>query len=170
MTQQQFTQFVTQYQNLVYTVCFHLVSDSQQAQDLTQETFVSAWLHRESCIEVKEKAWLCRIASNKAKDYLKSAAVRKVTVCQKETLDLLPATYSSPSEQAERGELYATIEKNILSLKEPYGSVCRGVFLQGLSPKEISHLLNRPVQTVQTQLFRGKKLLQAQLSNVRAVV
>ena len=34
---------VQKYQALVYTVCHQLVPDVQEAQDLTQETFLAAW-------------------------------------------------------------------------------------------------------------------------------
>ena len=73
MTSLEFGAMVRQYQNLVYTVCHQLVPDEQEAQDLTQETFLSAWRAIDRCPPGYEKQWLARIASNKAKDYLRSA-------------------------------------------------------------------------------------------------
>ena len=64
---------VQKYQALVYTVCHQLVPDVQEAQDLTQETFLAAWRAIDRCPPGFEKQWLARIAANKAKDYLKSA-------------------------------------------------------------------------------------------------
>ena len=69
---------VQKYQALVYTVCHQLVPDVQEAQDLTQETFLAAWRAIDRCPPGFEKQWLARIASNKAKDYLRSAWVRRV--------------------------------------------------------------------------------------------
>ena len=48
MTKEQFSELVSQYERLVYTVCFQLVRDAAAAEDLTQETFLSAWLHRDT--------------------------------------------------------------------------------------------------------------------------
>lgn len=70
---------VQKYQALVYTVCHQLVPDVQEAQDLTQETFLAAWRAIDRCPPGFEKQWLARIAANKAKDYLRSAWVRKMT-------------------------------------------------------------------------------------------
>ena len=46
MNQQQFCGVIEQYQKLVFTVCYQLVKDYQEAENLTQETFLSAMLYR----------------------------------------------------------------------------------------------------------------------------
>ena len=74
MTAGEYEAMVRQYEKLVYTVCYQLVRDVHTAEDLAQDAFLSAWLHRDDCRPDARKAWLCRIAVNKAKDYLKSAA------------------------------------------------------------------------------------------------
>ncbi len=164
MEQKQFEQMMQQYQNLVYTICLQMAKDEQQAQDLTQETFISAWKHFDTCDMQRAKAWLCRIAVNKSKDYLKSAVVRRVSVYEDAQLDLFAAQEISCQQQAESNEGYSNVAAMICTMKEPYRSVCMAVFLQGLSPNQASQLLNRPIQTVRTQIFRGKKLLQTQLT------
>ena len=77
MTTLEFNALVRQYQGLVYTVCHQLVPDEGDAQDLAQETFLAAWRAIDRCPPGYEKQWLARIASNKAKDYLRSAWVRR---------------------------------------------------------------------------------------------
>lgn len=76
LTNASFSQLVVQYERLVYTVCFQLVRDAAAAEDLTQETFLSAYLHRDAIPPGYERQWLCRVATNKAKDYLQSAYQR----------------------------------------------------------------------------------------------
>lgn len=51
---------VQKYQALVYTVCHQLVPDVQEAQDLTQETFLAAWRAIDRCPPGFEKQWLAR--------------------------------------------------------------------------------------------------------------
>ena len=164
MKQQQFEQIMQQYQNLVYTICFQIAKDEQQAQDLTQETFISAWKHFDTCDKAKAKAWLCRIAVNKSKDYLKSAAFRKVSVYADESLDLLVVRENLLQTETESKEAYCSIANTICAMKEPYRSVCIAVFLQGLSASQTSEMLHRPLRTVHTQIFRARKLLQTQLT------
>ena len=79
MTTLEFNALVRQYQGLVYTVCHQLVPDEGDAQDLAQETFLAAWRAIDRCPPGYEKQWLARIASNKAKDYLRSAWARRMT-------------------------------------------------------------------------------------------
>ena len=55
---------VQKYQALVYTVCHQLVPDVQEAQDLTQETFLAAWRAIDRCPPGFEKQWLARIAAH----------------------------------------------------------------------------------------------------------
>ena len=86
MTTLEFSAMVQQYQSLVYTVCHQLVPDVGDAQDLTQETFLAAWRAIDRCPPGFEKQWLARIAANKAKDYLRSAWVRRVNTPGDEVL------------------------------------------------------------------------------------
>ena len=54
----------------VYRYLFSLGADADTAEDLTQETFLSAYLHRDAIPPGYERQWLCRVATNKAKDFL----------------------------------------------------------------------------------------------------
>ena len=84
MTNEQFGTVVEQYQKLVYTICYQMVRDHFEAQNLCQETFLSAYTHIDRCREEDMKPWLCRIAANKAKDHLKSAYVRRVQLARED--------------------------------------------------------------------------------------
>ena len=69
-----------QYQKLIYTVCLQFVHEPHTAEDLTQDTFLSAFSAIDRCEPQYYKQWLVRVAANKCKDHLKSAWVRKVDV------------------------------------------------------------------------------------------
>ncbi len=161
MTRDRFTELVLQYERLVYTVCFQLVREPGAAEDLTQETFLSAYIHRESMPEGYERQWLSRIAANKAKDHLQSAWNRRTVLPGEEEL---ARGLAPPAEEAvlrKSGE--AEILRSIRELKEPYRQVCRLCLLEERSPEEAALALGRPVKTVYTQLSRGKKLLREAL-------
>ena len=144
----------------MFTICYQLVQDYHEAQNLAQETFVSAFTHIDSVSEQNLRAWLARIATNKAKDFLKSAYNKRVTLSEDMSeLDLLRSE-SSPERLyiSEEGEGH--IRQMILNLKEPYHKVSVLFFLEERSLDEISELLNRPKKTVQTQLYRARQMLQ----------
>lgn len=94
----EFDRLVQKYQPLVYTICRQLVADEGYAQDLTQETFLSAWRSMDRCPAGYEKQWLARIASNKAKDYLRSAWARRVNTPGDDVLALEGAPPGSEPE------------------------------------------------------------------------
>lgn len=161
LEKQEFTQFVTQYEHLVYTICLRFVRSEAAAKDLTQETFLSAWLHRKSCPAGYERQWLGRIAANKCKDHLQSAWNRHVDLPGE---DGLPSALSPPAEEAALRTLQVqAAQRAIEDFPEPYGSVLRLCILHQHSPEEAALALGRPVKTIYTQLQRGKKLLREQL-------
>ena len=162
MTKQEFSALVTQYEHLVYTICFQLVQNAAAAEDLTQETFLSAYLHLERCPTGYERQWLGRIAANKAKDYLQSAWMRRTTLPGDEDL---PPGLSPPTEEIVLRQFSVReIQHAVEALPEPYGTVCRLCLLEERSAQEAALRLGRPMKTIYTQLNRGKKLLRAQLS------
>ncbi len=160
MTVKEWKESVIQYEKLIFTICFQLVRDYQEAQNLTQETFLSAYTHREGCNMATVKPWLSRIAANKAKDYLKSAYVRhdrfEIRYEQQDNSPL-PEDIFLEREGTERISSY--IEK----LQEPYALVSQLFFLEEKSVAEIAFQLQRPRKTVQTQLYRAKKILQQKI-------
>ena len=161
MTRDRFSELVRQYERLVYTVCFQLVRDGPAAEDLTQETFLSAYLHRESMPQSYERQWLARIAANKAKDYLQSAWNRRTVLPGdgEMTPGLSPPTEELVLARAGADAIRAAVD----GLREPYRPVWRLCLLEEKSPEEAALALGRPVKTVHTQLFRGKRLLREQL-------
>lgn len=163
MTDEEFMSLVVQYEKLVYTICFQMTRDAYTAEDLTQETFLSAYTHRDSCRDNNLKPWLARIATNKAKDHLKSAYQRRVNPDGGEA-GLQAASCEPPPERAvETGDELARIRQKVTSLKEPYTKVCLLYFYDGRSTEEIALTLGRPKKTVETQLYRAKLKLQQML-------
>ena len=166
MTERAFGAMITQYERLVYTVCFQFTRDHHAAQDLTQETFLAAWRHIGSCPLEQAKPWLARIAANKAKDYLKSARYRREGLPDEELPDtgrVLFVREENPEDITLSRDTVAKIQNEILALKEPYHHVAVQYFIEQKTVEEIARLLDRPPKTVHTQLHRAKAKLQKTL-------
>ena len=155
---------VQDHQALVYTVCHQLVPDVQEAQDLTQETFLAAWRAIDRCPPGHEKQWLARIAANKAKDHLRSAWVRRVNTPGDDVLALEGAPPGCQPEQQVLEMLgEEELTRMILALREPYKTPCRLVLLEQHTMAEAAQLCRRPPKTVEAQLYRAKKMLEQQI-------
>ena len=164
MTAAEFTALVQQYQGLVYTVCRQMVRDPDVAEDLAQDTFLSAWRSIDRCPAGFEKQWLARIAANKARDHLKSAWNRRVEAPGDEILSLSGAPPDAqPEALALERDGTARLTELILALREPYLTPAKLYFLQEHTVDETARLCGRPPKTVSAQLFRAKKMLQQQI-------
>ena len=168
LTTLEFNALVRQYQGLVYTVCHQLVPDEGDAQDLAQETFLAAWRAIDRCPPGYEKQWLARIASNKAKDYLRSAWVRRVNTPGDDILALEGAPPGSdPEQQVLDAMSEETLTGKILGMREPYRTPCRLMLLEGRTAAEAAALCGRPQKTVEAQIYRAKKMLAEQIRQER---
>lgn len=157
MTQAEFEQLVRQHEKLIYTVCYQLTQNHHTAQDLAQETFLTAYRRIDACDPAHYRPWLTRIAVNKAKDYLRSAVAQRE--CPTDTLPE-SAARDGPEELLLQGTFEEDLRKRIWALKEPYRAPAVLFFLEDRTIPQIAKALNRPEKTVYTQLARTRKRLQ----------
>ena len=150
-------------ERLIFTVCFNFVKNYDDAMNLSQETFISAYYNIEKCDENHYKEWLTRIAINKSKDFLKSAYIKKVSVVGEDTFSEFITEKYIPEKEYIMTENVNKLKEKILNLKEPYKFVSRMYFLEEKSISEISEALNRPKKTVQTQIQRARSKLKNEL-------
>ncbi len=153
-----FETMVENYGNLVFSVCLRITGDYYEAQDLTQDTFIAAFKALDHFEGGSEKAWLCKIATNKCLDYLK----RKRPVCidindpQADMKDFSPP----PEEEYIQNETCRQLKRLCDSLKEPYRTTALMHFVEGYGISEISEATKRSPTTVRTHIFRARKKLQ----------
>ena len=167
LTNEEFTGLMQQYQRLVYTVCLQFVHDPHTAEDLTQDTFLSAFSAIDRCEPQYYKQWLVRVAANKCKDHLKSAWVRKVEAPGDDAMPEprgAPGTDADdPAESVLARAGAAELEQLVRALREPYGKIAVMYFLENKVSSEIAKLVGRPPATVNSQLWRAKLLLRQQI-------
>lgn len=170
MSDAEFTKLVIQYNKLIFTVCQRFVNDYQEAENLTQDTFLTAFRAIDNFVGDNYKAWLVRIAVNKCKDFLKSAYYRTTQAVEEETLDAFPDR-NSVYEEVEQNDRMEMVRRACENLPDPYREVALLHFMEDLSFDEIARRLGRPVKTVQTQGYRARdklrKMLKEEMDSVR---
>lgn len=159
----EFNLIMKKYERLIFTVCHNFVKSYDDAMNLTQETFISAYYHIDGCDKNFYKEWLTRIAVNKSKDFLKSAYVNKVSVVGDDTISEFVTEKYLPEKEYIITENFNELKNKILSLKEPYKLVSNLYFLEEKSISEISQILKRPKKTVQTQIQRARSKLKEEI-------
>ncbi len=156
--QEQLEHLINQYQNLVFTICFRLTGNYFDAQDLTQETFLSAYKHLSRFDGRNEKAWITRIATNKCIDHLKRAG-RSTYPTEEEFFLQLKTRGPTVEEKILEQETRSHLLRCCHLLKDPYREIAILYFYEELGFEEIARRTGRNVKTVQTQVYRSKAML-----------
>jgi RNA polymerase sigma factor (sigma-70 family) len=153
-----FEELVTKYQREVYGLACRIVSDSEEAKDLTQQAFLQAFVHIKSFRQDAQfRTWLFRIAINQCYNYLKS---RKKFGDPVDVNDMvLVATNESPESDLvsheDRQRLYAALEK----LPAKQRAVITLKVEQGLSYQEISQVLGGTAGAARVNYCQALKTL-----------
>ncbi len=146
------------YGRLVYSICFKMTGNQFDAEDLAQETFLSVYKNLATFQKDYEKAWICKIATNKGLDFLKSAKRRTEPKEDAYFADLKDEK-GSPEEAYIRQESKEYVYTVCQSLKSPYKEVATEHFFQEKTAKEIAEETNKGIKTVQTQIYRAKAMI-----------
>lgn len=157
-SQEYLAQMVKQYQNLVFSICVKMTRDYFIAEDLTQETFLSAFRHLDSFDGQNEKSWLCRIATNKCIDYQKQAA-RRVVPTEDCALETEQSKEGLPESSYMEQEAIEQLKERCKNLKPPYDEVARMYFVEEHTADEIAQIRQKNVKTIQTQIYRARGML-----------
>jgi len=160
---------VQRYREPLFRFVYHNLRQREEAEDITQESFVRAYL---SLRQLKDnrlfKIWLFKIALNLIRDNKRSAK-RKPTVSLDslgEEQDPLLKGEEAADDSLERKELLERLEKEINSLPEELKEVIILRDLQGFSYEEIASLLRCPLGTVKSRLFNARRILREKLLDV----
>ena len=160
--QQQLESWMTQYQNLIYSICFRLTCDQFDAEDLSQDTFLSAYRNLARFDGQNEKAWLCRIATNKCIDHLKRAGRRSIPT-EEIFFSALPDSRSSPEQETLEAELRRQLKTCCSQLPEPYRQVALDHYYHEMDINEIAAKTGKNKKTLQTQIYRAKGMLRERM-------
>ncbi|MDR4432820.1 RNA polymerase sigma factor SigW [Bacillus tequilensis] len=171
--QNAFADIVDIYKDKIYQLCYRMLGNVHEAEDIAQEAFIRAYVNIDSFdINRKFSTWLYRIATNltidrirkKKPDYYLDAVVAGT-----EGLTMysqIAADGVLPEDAVVSLELSHTIQQKILKLPDKYRTVIVLKYIDELSLIEIGEILNIPVGTVKTRIHRGREALRKQLRDL----
>jgi len=160
---QAFNDLVERYERLVYNVVLRMMGDSAAAEDVTQDTFVSAYKAIGKFRGGSFKAWLLRIATNNCRDRFRSAhRSRSISLdalmLQSESPSLADDS-ESPEDYALRRELGQALNEGLRSLPQDQRLIVVLCDIQELSYEEASEAAGCSLGTVKSRLNRGRTRL-----------
>jgi len=155
-------QLYKMYCQSMYNISLRIVGNPGEAEDVTQEAFISAFDKLRSFkAEVSFGAWLKRIVINKSID----AVRRKKRIPEEPTESFSTELAEEEPEFEVSEELSALIRKEIALLPEGYRMVLSLHLLEGYDYDEISGILNISPSSVRSQFMRGRQKLYLNLKN-----
>lgn len=164
-----FDLLVVKYQSRVASIISRYVYDSQEVLDLSQETFVKAYraidrFRGDSAFYT----WLYRIAVNTAKNYLESRSRRpqgSADSAEAENYDdgRRLRDVASPERLLQREQLQSELNNAIAALPEELRSAFLLREYDGLSYDDIAQILECPIGTVRSRIFRAREAVDRHL-------
>ena len=140
---------IEKYRNNLYTAAFNVCKNAQDAEDVVQDTFLQYWSQKKEFeTEQHIRAWLLRVAINKAKN-------KNNTFFRRNALPLEDYMETLAFQSEESSELFEAVMK----LPEKYRIVVHLFYYEDYSVKEIADILKITPGKVKDRLSRGRMSL-----------
>lgn len=157
----------------LYRVAVHLVREPERAHDLVQETYARALARYEQFVPgTHMRAWLTKILHNlffddyrEAKRWVSTEDKSGDKSCESDYREKLPAENPSPESNVLHEELSVKITEALGHLPEEFRLPIVLVDMGDFSYSEAAEILDCPLGTVRSRLFRGRKILYQRLKS-----
>lgn len=165
MTAIEFNQQLVNQRTSLRNFAYSLTLNSEEAQDLVQETYLKALKYRDKFADATNlKAWLYTIMKNTfINTYRRSVKTRQI-ITQTEDLSVVRPLRGSNGPDAESQINAKQINKAIEALDDDY-KIPFTKYYDGFKYKEIADELDLPIGTVKSRIFLARKKLMEELKD-----
>lgn len=163
---QALNELMNQYKDEFYRLAYRILRNKEDAEEILQDTFLRAY-QKINSYEGKAKlaTWLYRICVNRCLNRLESRKARAAKVTGMDEIQNLPGLHNTEVEY-ETAELQQKVNDAVARLKPDQQILVTLYYLQGFSCAEIGEILQQPLGTVKTHLFRARNSLKKILAGV----
>ncbi|GKS69640.1 RNA polymerase, sigma-24 subunit, RpoE [Nitrosomonas sp. PY1] len=166
-----FDLLVIKYQRKLARLLSHFIRDAAEVEDVTQEAFIKAYRALPSFRgDSAFYTWLYRIGINTAKNFLVSQGRKVPTIEGVNNEDAedfednsLLREVNTPESELMSKQIAQTVSKSLDILPEELRSAIVLREIDGLSYEEIATIMNCPVGTVRSRIFRAREAISEQL-------
>ena len=159
-----FNRLVVQYQELVFNVAYRIMGDPAAAEDVAQETFITAYQSLRTFRGGSFKSWLIRVATNRCYDELRRRKRRPQSsldeiMDENESFAFLRSPQDGPEAHRQRVELALTIERCLKDLPDDQRIVTVLSDVEGYDYQEIANITRVSLGTVKSRISRARAKL-----------
>ena len=157
-----FSELMRAYHAYVYAIVIGIVKNSHDAEEVVQDTFLSAYRGLTQLENRKKfKSWLAEIARNRARNWLRKQ--RGDTVSIDEVSEHLLQTEDSPDERLTRLEQRELIRRTMETLPQKDRDIARAFYLEGASYNELTSAHGLSDKAISFRLSRARRQLSKRL-------
>lgn len=164
--QDAFAQLVQRYQRRVFNLVYRMLQQYEEANEVTQETFLAAWQGLPAFRgDARFPTWLYRIAYNfslKQLEQHKRDNALQVALQAERVLEG-SGNDKRPDAELDARDRQALIQEHLSRLPAKYRIVLILRHLQDMTYEEMAEILTMPIGTIKTHLFRARNLLKERL-------
>lgn len=164
-----FDYLIRQYKNTIYNYAIYMMRNRMDAEDVTQEVMIRIWQHIDRFNFYAARSWIMRTTHNLCIDYLRrnSKQVKKELSLDDNLSERIEdkRSDSMPDKMVMQKFTDAKIKSAIENLPERLKSPFVLFELQGFKYKEISKILDIPLNSVKVNILRARKQLQKDLKS-----
>ncbi|MCG6156871.1 RNA polymerase sigma factor [Rubinisphaera margarita] len=165
-----FDTLVTRYQDRLFNALVQIVRDREEARDVAQETFVTAWSKLSSFRgDAEFYSWLFRVAYNTVISRRRKKRVATVTLTPPDQTGLSfpeDGRAPSPGDRLERQERQQMVHSALDELPEEFRSVLVLKEIENFKYEEIAQILDLPLGTIRSRIHRARILLREKLTRL----
>ena len=165
---QAFERLVERYARRILNLAHRMVGDAMQAEDLMQDTFLSAWRNLPQFrAEARFSTWLYRIAVNKCTDWLRSHHKQdEKGEAEEDGLDLsnLAVDPTTPEQELSSKQTAQSLEHALQELPVLYREAFVLKHVEGLSYEEMSEILHAGPDALKMRVYKARVQLRTKLA------
>lgn len=169
MGKAEYTKLLAEHRDRIYSLALNNLRNSDDAADITQETFLRLWRHEGPMNDRQARAWLLRVCHNLCIDHVR----RRQTVRtyfgtpDSDAVDCLPAarnTSHNPESRLEQDRRRQLLLRGMASLPTETRSIMVLHYFQHMKIQEIADSLGIKSGTIKVRLHRARQTLRKILS------
>ena len=163
-----FEELVRRYERQIFSLALRMMNNQEDANDVAQDIFIKIY-HALPKFDESRKffSWMYKIAMNVCYTQLKKRPPESYPLDNViDFAPFLPDIDSQPEEYFESKEMKELVQQAISELPDNFRVPILLRFMEELSYQQIAEVMELPVTTIETRLYRGKALLQKRLAKI----